>query len=300
MSFAWLKGFKSYMLLERSMSEHTINAYLHDVALLFTHLRRSQENIAPEQVELRHLQDFLESVNEAGIAENSQARILSGIRSFFRYLLLEEMIKADPTELLEAPKQKRTLPLVVSVADIDKLMLAIDHSTPEGTRNRAMLETMYSCGLRVSELTGLTLSGMFPELGFIKVVGKGNKERLVPIGGEAIRQIGIYREHVRSKVPVIKKGNEDILFLGRRGEALSRITVFVIVKELALKAGLQEGIHPHTLRHSFATHLVEAGADLRAVQEMMGHKSITTTEIYTHLDRGYLRKTLEQYHPRYK
>lgn len=282
------------------MSAHTIDAYLHDVELFFNHLNRTHLNLTPEQVELSHLQEFLESINEVGISENSQARILSGIRSFFRFLLLEEVIKLDPTELLEAPKQKRKLPIVLSISDVNRLMLAIDHSTQEGTRNRAMLETMYSCGLRVSELTGLTISGLYLELGYIKVVGKGNKERLVPIGGEAVRQIEIYQEHVRKHLPVIKKGNEDILFLGRRGEALSRVTVFVIVKELSIKAGLQEGVHPHTLRHSFATHLVEAGADLRAVQDMMGHKNITTTEIYTHLDRGYLRQTLEKYHPRYQ
>ena len=287
-------------MLERSMSGNTVEAYLHDVAMLRDHVESEYPGLGVEQVELQHLQSFLVIINELGLAPATQARIMSGVKSFFRYLLLEEMIRKDPTQLLEAPKQKRSLPHMLSIGDIDKLFTAIDHSTPEGMRNRAMLETMYSCGLRVSELITLRISDLYLDVGFVKVLGKGNKERLVPIGGTAVTQIKLYADHVRNHLPVIKKGNEDILFLNRRGTGLSRVMVFLIIQELAAKAGLGSGIHPHTLRHSFATHLVEAGADLRAVQDMMGHKSITTTEIYTHLDRTYLRQTLEKYHPRYK
>lgn len=276
-----------------------MEAYLHDVDMLATFIHASYEGLGIHAIELAHLQSFLIHINEMELSAGTQSRVISGIKSFFRYLLLEEVIKKDPTALLEAPKLKRTLPVVLSIADIDTLFASIDHSTPEGQRNRAMLETMYSCGLRVSELTGLCISNLYLDVGFVKVIGKGNKERLIPIGGEAVRQITLYKQYVRTQIQRIKTGNEDILFLNRRGAALSRVMVFIILKELAEKAGLEKNIHPHTLRHSFATHLVEAGADLRAVQEMMGHKSITTTEIYTHLDRGYLRETLEKYHPRF-
>jgi integrase/recombinase XerD len=224
--------------------------------------------------------------------------VISGIKAFFRYLLLEEIISADPTQLLESPKLKRSLPAFLSIDEIDQLFAAIDHSTPEGQRNRAMLETMYSCGLRVSETINLKISNIYLDVGFVRVIGKGNKERLVPLGTKAAEQIKFYKEHTRSHV-VIKTGNEDILFINRRGTALSRVMVFMILKDLTAKAGIKKNIHPHTLRHSFATHLVEAGADLRAVQEMLGHKSITTTEIYTHLDRTYLRQTMEKFHPRF-
>lgn len=296
---AYLNGFKAYLQLERSMSANTVEAYLHDIAMLQRHMQDAYPGIGAEQVEMKHLQSFLKDINELELAVTTQARILSGIKSFFGFLLLEEVIKIDPTELLEAPKLRRTLPHVLSIEEIGRLFAAIDHSKPDGQRNRAMLEVMYSCGLRVSELIGLQLSLMHLELGYIRVVGKGNKERLVPIGDAAIKQITLYRDHVRSHMH-IKKGSEDVLFLNRFGAKLSRIMVFMIIKDLAKKAGVNEEIHPHTLRHSFATHLVEGGADLRAVQEMMGHKSITTTEIYTHLDRTYLRTTLEKFHPRYK
>jgi len=296
---AYQKGFKAYLQLERSMSDNTVEAYLHDVAMLADYMHATLPDMGIKDIELSQLQSFLEHINELELSAGTQSRVLSGIKSFFRYLLLEEVIKKDPTALLEAPKLKRSLPVVLSIADIDTLFAAIDHSTPEGQRNRAMLETMYSCGLRVSELTGLCISNLYMDVGFIKVIGKGNKERLIPIGGEAVRQITLYKQYVRTQLQKIKAGNEDILFLNRRGAALSRVMVFLILKELAEKSGLDKNIHPHTLRHSFATHLVEAGADLRAVQEMMGHKSITTTEIYTHLDRGYLRQTLEKYHPRF-
>lgn len=296
---AYQKGFKAYLQLERSMSDNTVDAYQHDVALFSDFIQASYPDIKIQDIKLAHLQAFIAQINEFEFSVGTQARVLSGIKSFFRYLLLEEVIKNDPTLLLDSPKLKRMLPDVLSISDIDTLFAAIDHSKPEGQRNRAMLETMYSCGLRVSELVGLTISNLHLEVGFVRVIGKGNKERLVPIGGEAIKQIKLYRDHVRNHLKTIKKGSEDILFLNRRGGALSRVMVFMILKDLAEKCGFKKNIHPHTLRHSFATHLVEAGADLRAVQEMLGHKSITTTEIYTHLDRGYLRQTLEKYHPRF-
>ncbi|MCF8450234.1 MAG: site-specific tyrosine recombinase XerD [Taibaiella sp.] len=297
---AYIKGFKSYLQLERSMSDNTVSAYLHDIMLLRNHVAAEFPGLAVEQVKLNHLQSLLQAINDLELAETTQARVLSGIKSFYNYLLLEDVIKTDPTELLDAPKLKRSLPHVLSIAEIDLLFAAIDHSKPDGQRNRAMLEVMYSCGLRVSELIGLRLSGLHLELGYIRVIGKGDKERLVPIGDAAIKQIQLYKDHVRSHISNLKIGYEDFLFISRLGKGLSRIMVFLMLKELALQSGLKQNIHPHTLRHSFATHLVEGGADLRAVQEMMGHKSITTTEIYTHLDRTYLRQTLEKYHPRYK
>ena len=297
---AYIKGFKAYLQLERSMSANTVDAYLHDVTMLRDHIHLNYPGIGVESIELPHLQSLLVAIGNWELSVTTQARVISGIKSFFRYLLLEEVIKKDPTQLLDAPKRSRALPHTLSIQDVDILFSAIDHSTPEGQRNRAMLETLYSCGLRVSELVSLRISDLYLDIGFVKVIGKGNKERLVPIGGTAVHQINLYREHIRTHLPVIKKGHEDILFLNRRGAGLSRIMVFMIIKELATKAGLQGNIHPHTLRHSFATHLVESGADLRAVQQMLGHSSITTTEIYVHLDRGYLRETLEKYHPRYK
>lgn len=295
---AYKKGFKAYLQLERSMSDNTIDAYLHDVSLFTGYLEQESKSYSVAEIEQKHLQDFLRFVNELELSAGTQARVLSGIKSFFKYLLLEEVVKVDPTALLEAPKLKRTLPTYLTIDEIESLFEAIDHSTPEGQRNRAILETMYSCGLRVSETITLKISDLYLDIGFIKVVGKGNKERLVPIGSTAVKQIKLYREHVRSHIN-IKKGAEDILFLNRRGNGLSRVMIFLILKDVTEKSGIKKNVHPHTLRHSFATHLVEAGADLRAVQEMMGHKSITTTEIYTHLDRSYLRDTLLKYHPRF-
>lgn len=295
---AYQKGFKAYLQLERSMSDNTVEAYMHDAAMLGDFMRSSNAGTGPEDVSLTHLQAFLAHINEMELSAGTQARVISGVKSFYRYLLLEEVVKTDPTELLEAPKLKRALPEFLSIDEVELLFNTIDHSTPEGQRNRAMLETMYSCGLRVSELINLQLSNLYLDVGFIRVIGKGNKERLVPIGETAVKQIKLYKDHVRSFVN-IKQGNEDIVFLNRRGSALSRVMVFLVLKDLTTKSGIKKNIHPHTLRHSFATHLVEAGADLRAVQEMMGHKSITTTEIYTHLDRTYLRHTLEKFHPRF-
>ena len=295
---AYIKGFKAYLQLERGMSDNTVEAYLHDVAILANYIGTEEQGVPLQAIELKHLQTLLGHIHELELSAGTQSRILSGIRSFFGYLVLEDVIKKDPTELLESPKLKRTLPDVLSISELDQLFAAIDHSTPEGQRNRAILETMYSCGLRVSEVVALAISNLYLDVGFVRVVGKGNKERLVPIGSTAVNHIKLYREHIRGHIP-IKKGNEDTLFLNRRGSALSRVMIFMILKDLAEKSGIKKNVHPHILRHSFATHLVEAGADLRAVQEMMGHKSITTTEIYTHLDRGYLRQTLEKFHPRF-
>lgn len=297
---SYLKGFKGYLQLERSMSDNTVEAYLHDVSMLRDHVQEVYHGVRVEGLTTAHVQSLMALIYELELSAATQARVLSGVKSFFRYLLIEEVIQKDPTELLDAPKLKRSLPHVLSLQEIDMLLEAIDHSKPEGIRNHAMFETMYSCGLRVSELVGLQLSNLYLDVGFIKVRGKGNKERLVPIGEDAVKHINLYRDHVRNHMTIIKKDSEDILFLNRRGSPLSRVMVFMILKELGQKIGLKQNIHPHTLRHSFATHLVEGGADLRAVQEMMGHKSITTTEIYTHLDRGYLRQTLEKFHPRFQ
>lgn len=287
------------MQLERSLADNTVESYLRDAGMVVDFIAQEYPDVQLAAVKLAHLQNFVAFVHELGLSATTQARILSGIKSFFRYLLLEGIITADPTELLQSPKTARSLPDVLSIADIDRLIAAIDHSTSEGARNRAMLETLYSCGLRVSELLSLQLSNLYLDIGFIRVVGKGNKERLVPMGGEAVKQIRLYKDYIRTNVPV-KEAAKDILFLNRRGTGLSRMMIFTIIKDAAAKAGLKMNVHPHTFRHSFATHLVERGADLRAVQEMLGHRSITTTEIYTHLDRGYLRSTLEKYHPRYK
>ncbi|HYH13733.1 MAG TPA: site-specific tyrosine recombinase XerD [Flavisolibacter sp.] len=290
------KGFKAYLQLERSLSDNSIEAYLNDIEKLTTFLQSQQLAKSPDQVVLSDLQQFIKWIAELGMTQSSQARIISGIRTFYKYCLLEDISKKDPSTLLEAPKLVRHLPDTLSFEEIELLISQIDLSTPEGGRNKAILETLYSCGLRVSEVVNLKISQLFLDVGFIRVIGKGNKERLVPIGSDAIKYIGIYREHIRKYIPP-KPGEEDILFLNRRGSRLTRVMIFLIIKELAAKAGLNKTISPHTFRHSFATHLVEGGADLRAVQEMLGHESITTTEIYTHLDREYLRKTLESYHP---
>lgn len=295
---SWLNGFKAYLQLERSMSDNTVESYLRDARALLYYLDTAHPGMRVEEVTLAVLQGFLQQINELELAAATQARMLSGIKSFFRFLLLEDIIRKDPTELLDAPKLKRALPVTLSTDDIDAMLGTIDRSRPDGQRNVAMLETLYSCGLRVSELTSLKLSWLYLDVGFLRVTGKGNKERLVPLGDEAAKQITLYRDHVRRFVPV-KPAASDILFLNRRGSGLSRVMVFNIIKEAAAKAGITANVHPHTFRHSFATHLVEAGADLRAVQEMLGHKSITTTEIYTHLDRTFLRNTLERFHPRF-
>jgi len=292
------KGFKAYLQLERSLAGNSIEAYLADIEKLTTFLLLKNIKKNPSELDLGDLQQFVKWIAELGMTQSSQARIISGLRTFYKYCLLEDITKTDPTSLLEAPKLKRTLPDVLSFGEIENIIASIDLSSPEGTRNKAIVETMYSCGLRVSEVVNLKLSQLYLDVGFIRVIGKGDKERLVPIGSSAIKYITIYlatRKHV-----VIQRGEEDILFLNRRGKRLTRVMIFLIIKDLVKKAGITKNISPHTFRHSFATHLVEGGADLRAVQEMLGHESITTTEIYTHLDREFLRKTLEQFHPGFK
>ncbi len=293
----YIQGFKSFLALEKSLSGNSIEAYLHDVEKLVQFLEFKKYDFSPKDIELKHLQEFLKWINELGMSATSQARIISGIKGFYKYLLLENILNNDPTALLEAPRLGRKLPDTLSTDDINKIIDAIDLSLPEGQRNKAMLETIYSCGLRVSELVNLKISNLFFNDGFIKVIGKGDKERLVPIGTVAIKQINIYRDEIRCHL-AIKKDQENFLFLNRRGAKLSRVMVFTIIKQLAFKIGLKKHISPHTFRHSFATHLIEGGADLRAVQEMLGHESITTTEIYTHLDRDFLRQAIIQFHPR--
>jgi integrase/recombinase XerD len=296
---AYKKGYKAYLQLEKSLSDHSVEAYLHDVTKLTQYLQVVNQEKNPAALTLKDLQAFVKWIGELGMGATTQARIISGIRSFYKYLLTEQLITIDPSTLLEAPKTRRKLPDTLSFEEIEQLIGAIDLSSPEGTRNKAILETMYSCGLRVSELVGLKISCLYLDIGFIRVIGKGDKERLVPIGSDAIKCIKIYKDRVRSHQSVSEK-NQDILFLNRRGNALSRVMIFYIIKSLATAAGITKVISPHTFRHSFATHLVEGGADLRAVQEMLGHESITTTEIYTHLNRDFLRDTLQQFHPAFK
>lgn len=287
--------FKQYLIFEKGLSPKSVEAYLHDVSLLEDFL----EHKPLETAKLENLQLFLRSLVEKNVKPRSQARIVSGIKSFYRFLLYDGTIQDDPTVLLDAPKIGLHLPDVLSVPEIEAIINVIDLSTPEGHRNRALVEVMYGCGLRVSEVVTLRISHLFFEEGFIKVVGKGNKERFVPIGSMAQKMVKLYMEGTRKKLK-IKKGEEDYLFLNRRGHHLTREMVFMLVKKWAKEAGIEKSISPHTFRHSFATHLVEGGADLRAVQQMLGHESITTTEIYTHLDKDYIRSTMAQYHPRYK
>lgn len=293
----YIKGFKSFLSLEKSLSENSIEAYLHDVNKLVQFLEFQKYDLSPKDIQLKHLQEFVQWVNELGMTATSQARLISGIKSFYKYLLLENVLNVDPTALLEAPRLARKLPDTLSLAEINKLIDAIDLSRKGGQRNKAMLETLYSCGLRVSELVNLKIPNLFFNEDYIKVTGKGDKERLVPIGSVAIKQIEIYKDEVRCHL-AIKKDQEDFLFLNNRGSKISRIHVFTTIKQLAFKARIKKKISPHTFRHSFATHLIEGGADLRAVQEMLGHESITTTEIYTHLDRDYLREAIIRFHPR--
>jgi integrase/recombinase XerD len=293
------KGYKAWLQLEKSLSDHSVSAYLSDLEKLTQYFISAELKISPKEVTLKHLQKFTAFLNELGMSATSQARIISGIRSFFDYCVAENLVENDPTLLLEAPKTRRKLPDTLSAEEVDQIISSIDLSTPEGIRNKAIFETMYSCGLRVSEVVNLKISQFYPDPGFVRVTGKGDKERLIPIGNTAVKHVKIYMKTVRSHID-IATGQEDILFLNRRGSKLSRVMIFLMLKELAKKAGISKTISPHTLRHSFATHLVEGGADLRAVQEMLGHESITTTEIYTHLDRDFLRATLQQFHPAYR
>lgn len=294
------KGFKSFLQLEKSLGDNSVESYLRDVEKLTSFFQSEQnDTIRPVDVDLRILQSFIQWIAELGMTPTSQARIISGVRAFFKYCLTENIVSVDPTILLELPKIRRKLPDFLSVEEIDQILEAIDLSKPEGQRNKAIVETMYSSGLRVSELINLQISNLYFEEGFIRVIGKGDKERLIPIGSEAIKYIQIYLETIRVHYPIVK-GFDDILFLNRMGKPLSRVMIFLILKDLTAQAGIKKKVSPHTLRHSFATHLVEGGADLRAVQEMLGHESITTTEIYTHLDRDYLRSTLQMFHPSFK
>lgn len=292
-----IQQFKNYLRLERSLSPNSIEAYLHDVIKLKQFIDLSNSKAGPMEVDGSLLQDFLEYVNELGMTPHTQARVLSGIKSFYKYLVFEGLMDKDPTTLIEGPKLGRKLPDTLDYYEIEKMFEAIDLSTPEGQRNRAILEVLYSSGLRVSELVNLKLSNVYFDIGFLRVVGKGNKERLVPIGKDALKFLKIYTEEIRVHVP-IQAGFENFVFLNRRGKNLTRVMIFTIIKNLAKQIGMKKKVSPHTFRHSFATHLVEGGADLRAVQEMLGHESITTTEIYTHLDRDYLRQVIQEFHPR--
>ncbi|MEO6251950.1 MAG: site-specific tyrosine recombinase XerD [Ferruginibacter sp.] len=293
------KGFKAWLQLEKSLAANSVEAYLRDIDKLTDYLQATKKMITPQELELKDLEKFIQWVSELGMTVASQSRIISGLRSFYTYCIIEQIVTVNPTALLETPKQKRSLPDTLSFEEIESIIAQVDLSKPEGGRNKAILETLYSCGLRVSELVNLRISCLFLDVGFIRVIGKGDKERLVPIGSAAIKYINLYKNEIRVHMN-IKPGQEDFLFLNRRGSKLSRVMIFIMLKELAASAGILKNISPHTFRHSFATHLVEGGADLRAVQEMLGHESITTTEIYTHLDREYLRNTLHQFHPAFK
>jgi integrase/recombinase XerD len=291
------KGYENYLKLEKSLSSNSIAAYINDINKLTEFLGKNNKKITSEKVKLQHLKKFVEWLNERGVSPRTQARTISGIKSFYKYLLIEGKISSDPTSLLESPKIGRKLPDVLSMEEIDELIDAVDLNKPEGQRNKAMLETLYSCGLRVSELVNLKLTNLFFDEGYVKIEGKAEKERLVPVSSRAIEENEKYINGYRQSLK-IQKDSENILFLNRRGKKLSRVMVFTIIKNLAEKINLQKKISPHTFRHSFATHLINGGADLRAVQEMLGHESILTTEIYTHLDRDYLKSTINQFHPR--
>ncbi len=292
-----INGFKDYLKVEKGLSDNSIHAYITDLYKLVQFLEEKGYDVGPESVKLEHLKEMIEWVNNRGISPRTQARIISGIKSFYKYLLIEEKVDKDPTALLETPKVGRKLPEILSVEEIDTIINAVDTKKPEGQRNKAILETLYSCGLRVSELIELKISNLFFESGFIKIEGKGSKERLVPISTKAIKEINLYLSEYRRNLR-IHPDHEDILFLNRRGKKLSRVMIFTIIKNITLKLGMEKNISPHTFRHSFATHLIDGGANLRAVQEMLGHESIITTEIYTHLDKEYLKNTIIQYHPR--
>ncbi|MBK8427857.1 MAG: site-specific tyrosine recombinase XerD [Lewinellaceae bacterium] len=297
---AALQQFKAYLLFERSLSSNTLEAYLSDVQKFVQYLELEQPALGPLAVRRNHLEQFILWVNRLGLEASSQSRLISGLRAFYKFLLVEDLLDEDPTEMLESPRLNRKMPDVLSLHDIQRMLATIDLSEPQGTRNRAIVETLYACGLRVSELVHLRMTNLFLEAGFIKVLGKNDKERLVPIGGEAVKYLRMYLDHIRSKQERIKPGEENVVFLNNRGARLSRVMVFYIIKDLAVQARISKNISPHTFRHSFATHLVEGGADLKAVQDMLGHESITTTEIYTHLDTEYLKETIYLYHPRMK
>ena len=290
--------YRNYLKLERSLSENSISAYINDIRKLTSFLvSLDKKKLNYSDIDYNLINQFIEYLYKIGVSPHTQSRIISGIKSFFGYLILEEKISINPTELVESPKLNKKLPDTLNVDDIDKMFLSIEMNSYEGTRNRAILETLYSCGLRVSELTNITFQNLFLDIGFIKVIGKGSKERLVPIGNQAIKYINLYNENYRKNMSV-KQGNEGYLFLNRRGSKISRNMIFIIVKNISINLNFKKNVSPHTFRHSFATHMIEGGADLRAVQEMLGHESITTTEIYTHLNKEYLREVVNKFHPR--
>ena len=292
-----IKEFKNYLKLEKSLSDNSILAYIADLEKLEQFLIDNGYEILPAEVKLSHLKELIENINEVGLSRLSQARIISGIKAFYKFMMIEDKISEDPSSLLEAPKMDRKLPDVLSVEEIDTIINAINLDKPEGQRNKAMIETLYSCGLRVSELINLKISNLFFDMNFIKVEGKGNKERFVPIGNKAINEINLYLKEYRSNLNVYKP-DEDVLFLNQRGKKITRVMIFIVIKDIMKIVNIHKNISPHTFRHSFATHLIDGGANLRAVQEMLGHESITTTEIYTHLNKEYLKSTIIQYHPR--
>lgn len=293
-----INGFKAYLSLERSLSRNSVQAYTRDVETLARHLSTLEPAPGPLEVRQAHIQDLIATLHDIGLSGGTQARLLSGIRAFYKYLFVEDVATHDPMEFIDGPKLDRKLPTVLSYGEVEAILAAIDLSHPQGTRNRAMLETLYACGLRASELINLRISHIYPEISVIKVLGKNNKERLVPVGADALKHIRLYLDGERRGMRNIHPDHADILFLNRRGRKLTRVMLFTIVKELAQKAGIVKDVSPHTFRHSFATHLVEGGADLRAVQQMLGHASIVTTEIYTHLNADYLRETILTFHPR--
>ncbi len=292
-----IKGYIAYMKLERSFSIHSVKAYASDVRKFVQFLEIKEWELNAKQVQQEHIREFIFYLNDMGLGAATQSRILSGLKGFYKYLIIEDILMNDPTELIESPKLTRKIPDVMTVEEVNAFLSGFDLSTPHGRRNKAMFEAMYACGLRVSELITLKITDLFFDVGFIRVIGKNDKQRLIPIGEDAIKHISFYLDE-RKFIKKIKKGDDDIVFLNKRGGRLSRIMVFYIVKETAEKIDLQKNISPHTFRHSFATHLVEGGADLKAVQDMLGHESITTTEIYTHLDKEYLKDVILTYHPR--
>ncbi len=294
---SWIRGFTDYLRLERSLSENSVSAYASDLAKLAKFISDNKRRPSASDISQQDLNDFVYHLHSAGLGQRSQARIISGIRTFFRYLLIEGEVDTDPAATLDLPKTGRQLPEVLTIEETERVIAAIDMSNPLAQRNRAIIETLYGCGIRVSELCGMKVSDLRIKEEFIRISGKGMKQRLVPVGSEALKHIKYYLDSSRMQTPPLK-GYEDIVFLNRRGRSISRVMVFNIVKRLCREAGIRKRVSPHTLRHSFATHLVEGGADLRAVQDMLGHESITTTEIYTHLSREYLRENLLSFHPR--
>lgn len=295
-----LDGFRAYLMLERSLSANSLDAYIRDVAKLQQFLALKNLNYQPTEVPPKVISDLMTYLMDMGLEPSSQARALSGIKTFYKYLLLEDALDVAPTDLIEAPKLGRRIPDVLTIEEVERIFAAIDLSQPNGQRNRAIFEVLYACGLRVSELVNLKRSNLYFHEGYITVIGKGDKERVVPIGEDAMKHVQFYLDHERKQLKKILPGNDDFVFINLRGKPLSRIWIFLIIKDLCQLAGIEKNVSPHTFRHTFATHLIEGGADLKVVQDLMGHESITTTEVYTHLDTEYLRETIIMFHPRNK